>query len=685
MPTLNRPVYSKEIDALRAIAVLAVVFYHFKFELFSGGFVGVDVFFVISGYLITYIMFNLCNGNLNFFEFYSRRILRIFPALIVMLGVVLFFSFFIFSPAINKEIAGVSLSQLLFSSNFYLFRITSDYFSQTAEINPFLHTWSLSVEEQFYFIIPAVIFVFSIKLNRNILTVLITLFLASFMLNIIWSNLIAGVRFGNPALWKEGTYGNAAFYFVLARGWEFLAGSIIAYYVFFHNIRISRDWLAELGSGLGLLFLLSSFIYLDASVSFPGYWAILPVLGATLFIICNVSNSTFIGRILGAKPLVFIGLISYSLYLWHWPLWVFVSKFHSLDSSLSKVSLLFVSMGFAYCSYRFVEQPFRRSNFSQVRKLLTIGVACLMLFAVSLWIYLGAWSSPQAQGVDSSRELLINPRRGECHAVRPLEILKAKGLCAFGVSNHLDTLDVIALGDSHLDAVYPVIAEVSSDLELSGQYVSYSSCIAIPGLFVRGDRLRDCYEARDWIINYAISKSIGAVLLVGRWSVYIGDSKEGSSSKHLAVLKGTDFNRESALRSFEISLGNLAKKLDEKNIKLIVMLEVPNHKVDVSESIFAIRQVDRNFGFEASYPTIPVTEYISQQKNIREVLERLSLDNLNLWVVDPKKSLCTFKDCISVDQDGVLMYRDNNHLSVAGSKRLKTLFENIMSRLKDGS
>jgi len=334
--------YRAEIDGLRALAVVPVILFHAGFELFSGGFVGVDVFFVISGYLITTILIeDIENQRFSIVNFYERRARRILPALYTVAATSTIASSFILYPEYLISFAKSLVSTPLFSANFY-FWSERGYFGESSELKPLIHFWSLAVEGQFYIVFPIFLLVLS-KCKRLFYSLLIfgmTISLAS-------SYFVTKIHF------------DTAFYFPFTRAWELLAGSVAALLVknhfYVHNVSV-----AEVFSSIGLSLIFYSCLSFDNSTPFPGFYAAVPVLGTFLFVI-SASATHYVKKLFSFKPIVFIGLLSYSLYLWHQPIFALARHLEVFESNLIAIALATVL--FSYITYRYVETPFRNKLF----------------------------------------------------------------------------------------------------------------------------------------------------------------------------------------------------------------------------------------------------------------------------------------------------------------------------------
>jgi peptidoglycan/LPS O-acetylase OafA/YrhL len=357
--------YRPEIDGLRALAVLPVIFFHAGFELLEGGFVGVDVFFVISGYLITAILYReIQGGTFTLARFYERRIRRLYPALTLVTFACLPFAWLWLLPSDFRQFLHSMAAIQVFASNIYFWQ-EMGYFSTAAELTPLLHTWSLAVEEQFYVVFPlALILLRSVR--RHLLMVLIGLALAaSLMLAEHWST----------------RHPEAAFFLLPTRAWELLTGSMLA--LLMERWRPARNALSEILALAGVAMILFAIFTFHNRTPFPGFLALLPV-GGTALVIAFAQRDTLVARFLSLRPLIFIGLLSYSAYLWHQPLFAFTRiRFHSSMGVPLYLLLIILTFVLAYLSWRFVETPFRKGFRVPRRVLLRTTVLASSLLFVS--------------------------------------------------------------------------------------------------------------------------------------------------------------------------------------------------------------------------------------------------------------------------------------------------------------
>ena len=341
--------YRREIDGLRAVAVLPVLFFHAGFSIFAGGFIGVDIFFVISGYLITSILLKEMRvKNFSLLNFYERRARRILPPLFLVMLCCIPAAFFLMVPNQFIDFSESLAATSLFSSNF-LFWSESGYFAGPSDLKPLLHTWSLAVEEQYYLLFPLFLMITWPLGFKKTVTILIFLALCSLGFAHYISSIAPGFNF----------------YVLPSRGWELLIGAFAAYFLINKpvNYKISSKFLNEAMGIFGLLLIIISIILFDESTPFPSLWSLIPTLG-TVFIILFASPRTLVGKLLGAKVLVSLGLISYGAYLWHQPIFAFARIYkHELLTTSHYIAFIVISFFLAFISWKYVENYFRNKSF----------------------------------------------------------------------------------------------------------------------------------------------------------------------------------------------------------------------------------------------------------------------------------------------------------------------------------
>ena len=365
--------YRPEIDGLRAVAVTAVIIYHaqvnfFGHQLFGGGFIGVDIFFVISGYLITSIVLNelLTKGSFSFKYFYERRIRRILPVLLFVMLASLPFAWIYLFPSSLIDFSKSILYSIGFGSNFYFHYSGQEYGSLNGLFKPFLHTWSLSVEEQYYIFFP-IILLFTYKYIRKYL---IHILIIGFVISLLLAD------------WTSKNYSSISFYFLHTRMWELLAGSLLAYFESKFGRSNKFKILNFVSPFAGLILIGYSFLYFYDGMSHPSFYTLLPIIGVCLIIWFSNKNE-LITKILSTKLFVGVGLISYSLYLWHYPIFSFVKISGMVSGNImGKLSLIPIILILSVSSYYLIERPFRNKKYI-FKKVLIFIVFILSILLIS--------------------------------------------------------------------------------------------------------------------------------------------------------------------------------------------------------------------------------------------------------------------------------------------------------------
>ena len=472
--------YRKEIDGLRAIAVIPVVFFHAGITSFSGGYVGVDVFFVISGYLITsLIVAEKEKEEFSIINFYERRARRILPALFFMSLVCVPFSFLLMSPSQLKEFSDSLISIPLFVSNF-VFWGESGYFSSAAEEKPLLHTWSLAVEEQYYLLFPIFILIFW-KLKREILiSIIFIISVLSILLAQFGSNLASQPPFYDE-VFRYNAIPDFAFFLAPTRAWELLFGSLTAFFLL--KERKNKFFVNQILSLTGMLMIIFSIVAFDSSTPFPGFSALIPVLG-TILIIIYAKEETLIYKLLSLRPLVFFGLISYSIYLWHQPLFAF-TRLSSINSPsvITYVILSLISFFLGWLSWKYIEAPFRKKDF-YTRKQIFLSSLIVGLFIISIGV-IGVSSNGFIERFNQKELKAIQPEKfsnSVCKWTSPIEEYPNLEFCEFGDLNSLKR-SIVLYGDSHADSLTSSLDKTLKEKKIKGIKIINSYCEPIVGFY----------------------------------------------------------------------------------------------------------------------------------------------------------------------------------------------------------
>ncbi|KZZ15136.1 hypothetical protein A3750_12120, partial [Oleiphilus sp. HI0079] len=543
--------YRKEIDGLRALAIIPVLLFHAGIPGFSGGFVGVDVFFVISGYLIGgQILFALENKSFSFAEFYFRRARRILPVFLFVLIVCSIAAWVLLHPVALVEFSWNAIASVGFSSNIALW-MQSGYFDSAAEFKPLLHTWSLSIEEQFYLLAPVTLVLIH-RIRKNALfSLVLALTLFSFF----------------AAIWASKKYSSESFYFLPTRAWELFVGVLVAMKASSKTGSYSFTWFEECLGVLGLLLVIGSFLLLSTTVAFPGVATLFPVLGTAMIILYG--HNGVVKAILSARLLVFIGLISFSLYLWHQPVLAF-SRYWSQDAL--SINHLVILMGFcfvlAFLSWSFIEKPFRYSKRLSRRTIMDSLVLGSVLVVGFGFLAIKTEGVPARYGAEilkiDAAIADINPLTPYCHVGRGVPSKHPIPGCEKYLSG--ETFDVLVMGDSHSNAISYALQERLSQAGVSSYAISYSSCIGITGFYPPNAKNIDCHKHNQTLIEYARSVGAESVLITSSFlGYYLNGSNLVFEGRPLDVIErfGDEVDTESArkqrvLKRMELELTKLA-------------------------------------------------------------------------------------------------------------------------------
>lgn len=490
--------WRSDIDGLRAISVIAVILYHYQLlPLMSGGFVGVDVFFVISGYLITAIIVReVSEGRFSFLDFYDRRVRRILPAALATVFFTLLAGYFILLPSSYAVLGETSAYAALGLANFY-FLWNTDYFDAAAEMQPLLHMWSLAVEEQFYLFWPILILLVHKCFGRAPKA------LPAFLLAAV----VVGFA---VAVWVVSKDSKTGFYMIHARAWELALGGLLVYAPL-----ISRRMIAEIMSLMGMVLVLGSMFLLNTKMTFPGLNALYPCLGAAL-LLWPKSASTWMARALSLAPMVFIGKISFSLYLVHWPLVVLyrhygTGRMPGLIEALMLVALCFV---LAYLCWRFVEQPFRKPRKGQVFNVSMGAAVMCSVVAVSLAVLhlkgLPERLPPEARALEAfTKRSLVGPNYRDCWTSSQGSIRKLPVERCLKLSK--DKVNVLLLGDSHMMHFSKAIRDAYPDVNFL--QITTGACSPILPAKAGVCRHYTSYALKKFIVE----NKVDAIVFSGRW------------------------------------------------------------------------------------------------------------------------------------------------------------------------
>ncbi|MEO1035308.1 MAG: acyltransferase family protein [Pseudomonadota bacterium] len=663
--------YRPEVDGLRALAVIPVILFHAGFVQFSGGFVGVDVFFVISGYLITSIIAGeLAEDRFSLIHFYERRARRILPALVLVIIATLPFAWFWLMPADMRDFMQSIVAAATFSSNI-LFWFESGYFDTAAELKPLLHTWSLAVEEQYYILFPLLLMLAWPLGKRRVVILLTVLFVGSFGL----------------ASWASVEHPDFAFYWLPTRAWQLLIGVMAALYLGRRAFAAAPRWLAELAAAGGLALILCAVFVFDEHTRWPGALALVPTVG-TVLVILYARPGTVGHRLLASKIPVGIGLVSYSAYLWHVPIFALFRHRSLAEPDLTAMAALCVlSLALAYLSWRFVEVPFRNKRLISRPVIFTFaGVACSALMAVGITGHVTAgWSSrlaPEIAELGSIRRAHFKQRDdGGCNQYRKDTDL---GGCVWGA----DVTPKFALiGDSHASTVVAALADLFAQQGISFVQYTKNGC-PLAQDFVASDNRR-CQRFRQNVLSDLDARGITHAIVLSQWSHYLyGDERyengvggiEARPRVRYSVLGlGFDADAEqrrlAILRAYEAAIVDL----EVRGIRTIIVGPIPEHAWDVPTQLAKQRWLDPT---RPELAALPNEVYEQRHATFGEMLAAMA-ERASVNVIDPYPVFCREAPagCASVRQGSVLYY-DDDHLSNDGASLLVAAMRDDIRRAR---
>ncbi|MGB0968532.1 MAG: acyltransferase family protein [Halocynthiibacter sp.] len=666
--------YRTEIDGLRAISVLAVILFHAKFSFISGGLAGVDVFFVISGYLIGgQILKELEAGQFNYRYFYARRARRILPALFAAILASSLVGYFVLLQNDYRYFFGAAFSSLMSISNFW-FMDQIDYFNPEAALSPLVHTWSLGVEEQFYLFTPIVLSLAWFRCRRFLPLILITLVLASLALMLVLIDTA-------PAF---------TFYMLPTRAWELFAGILVA-------VAIGQPWWIACRSRhgllglLGLLILLSGLILTPQGVVWPGLWTTVPVVG-TLLVLLFGQSDTATKTILSSAPMRFIGLISYSAYLWHQPVISFLEYTKRMPTTaLGRALVVLFVFGLAAVSWRIIEQPFRKGVASGWWGKAVLITSAIAIFVIALGgsITKGYPSRIPQQITEFVRNAQVTgPYNKPCLLSRSqvAEVDIAQG-CIIGPA----TEPTVALwGDSHAAATSDALAASLAQSGETLQTFMLSSCLPIPRLLNHSQsRQEQCPAFNARVEDHIIaSDSIETVILFATWDSYFLRDGHPNMFGYVDADGFYAYPEQGAenmpegdrIEGIQAAFERLITRLADAGKTIIVLHSVPRPNVDIPRFFARLAWAGDGFPDNSGYPV----EYFNDQTSLsRRIIDGLAVEGQggagSVIVVDPAEILCDDALCYVI-KDGVVLFSDGNHPSMMGSLLYSDLITSAIER-----
>ena len=602
--------YRAEIDGLRAIAVVPVILFHAGIEPFTGGFIGVDVFFVISGYLITTLLVNdIENNKFSIIKFYERRARRILPAMFFVMLFCIPFALQWMTPDQLKDFSLSIVAVSLFISNLFFWR-ESEYFSTASEQKPMLHTWSLAVEEQYYLLFP-IFLIFFWRFGKN---------------RVFWIIVILSAISLMISEWGWRNQPKASFYLAPTRAWELFAGSIAAFILGMRHIK-GNNFLSLVGLG-GILF---SIVYYNESTPFPSFHTLVPVLGTVLIILFS-NKETFVAKLLSTKVLVSLGLISYSTYLWHQPLFAFarIRFFDELEMGLGTSLLIFaLSIFLGYLTWRFIEKPFRKSEIKAFEVSRTIFVLASLgtLFFVSFGIGTNKyWAKKGYEGEHFNAGCRFSPR---------------------GCFENLDATKKVALwGDSYANMFSQSLGKKLNADGISLSTYVLNSCPALIGATrnnSQNDFNMECSAFNEMAFSEISKHKFNIVIINNAYNWYF-NGKNDDGSPILIYPPGEDL----------ISSWQRTIKLLSKVTELVIFV-TPHPTIEDFNKKLKLLKFSGIRDFSSNY------EKIYQLREL--MISAVQSGPKNILEINGLEWFCKESDCRILDDDWNTVLFDGSHLS----------------------
>lgn len=646
--------YRTDIDGLRALAVVPVILFHAGFNTFSGGFIGVDVFFVISGYLITGVIWReIVQKEFALLVFYERRARRILPALFAMIAATMVAGWFLLTVAPLQSLANSTFTTVFSISNVYFWRQTG-YFAGASELFPLLHTWSLGVEEQFYIFVPLLLLAVARFGRYAMIATLALIVVVSFSL----------------CVWASYRYPSPNFFLIPTRAWELGIGGLLAVV----KLPLPRAAVRHCVGVVGVSMILAAVFLFDKNTVFPGLSALLPCFGTVLLIwvgmsqprVADAPSQGLVTQFLATRPMVSIGLISYSLYLWHWPVFVYLRHLTArtdLEWQWSFFGIL-LSTVLAVVSWRFIEQPFRNRTAMGQRTIAifsiggTLGLATIALI-ISFALKGAPFRIPEdaRQIADAREDFNLS-----CMETNPFREDFSVSDCRIGSA----TLEpnFILMGDSHAAALRPAIAVWARQAGRSGYLQSFNSCPPVGGATFgtnKGTSYSKCDQHAREAFKFALSNpGIDTIVITAYWEGYLrrNDAVPQASTQGLFTHPHTDQSIEASQEIFFQGVADVVRMLRDADKKVVIVHDLPKLPTNIpwsnSQKIMARQTLTTHFKFDNEIGFYDRIEAMAVREGARSI--RLS------------ELICeSGPDKCRILMGNISLYKDNNHLSKSGA------------------
>lgn len=646
MPKLDK--YRPDIDGLRAIAVLGVVLYHACPGALPGGYVGVDIFFVISGYLITQILYDkMQTRSFSLLDFYVRRIKRIAPAFFFVITVVLFAGFFIISPSAYLGLSQSAAFAVAAVPNIYFNLNTGGYFDSSTDQMPLLHTWSLGVEEQFYFVFPWILFLSTyVGLGRK---------------GTIYFLILLGVLSFGFCVGKISSDPSDCFYLLPYRAWELLLGSLLAIWAPVVSKRGASNALGVVGAAM----IAFPMMFYSKQTLFPGAAALAPCAGAALVIAAGQVREGMSRRFLSSQPLVKIGLISFSVYLWHWPIIAFMNYFSTIGvsdlGSVGRIMVALCSLPLGYLSWKFVECPFRKEATSRANVYLSFAAASSMVFTFSAFAYLtDGFGQIRSEGTKAAAVSVVDVSpRWKIDLGLSSPPLSARDANIYGDSTK--TPRIAVWGDSHAYNLMDLLERQGTALGFSFRFYGRTASVPLVGIQVYG---KERSEYNNEVLSIIEGdQNVDTVVMFARWSLptrgFTGALGPAEKDKPVGPLMekadGSMLSVGEADAAFEVAVQSTIGRLRAAHKRVVLIYPWPETGYNIPNWVSHELSVGRT---PEIFPAATELVFFERQATVLRVFDNLS--DRDVLKVKPHELLIVANG-IRIVSNGECLYADDNH------------------------
>jgi peptidoglycan/LPS O-acetylase OafA/YrhL len=649
--------YRPEIDGLRAIAIIPILMFHFGYSIFSGGFTGVDIFFVISGYLITSIISNkLTQNNFTFHDFYLRRAKRILPLLFLVLFTCVPFAWLLMLPSELSDFGQSLLHAASFTANIH-FRHSANYFAANSDQIPLLHIWSLAVEEQFYLVFPFILIILNKRHSDPTKTFLIIL--------------IASLAI---CIWASHHAPSKNFYWLPPRAWEFMFGAIA--FTLEKKLNLTKP-LNQVVSFLGLMLIFYGIFEINDQMPFPGIYALIPVMG-TFLLITFAKPESIITNILSISPIRFIGKISYSLYLWHFPVLVFSNFLHlRYATTINPIFLILTTLILSILSYLYIENPFRSQKYSNNKTVIALTGAflILMLLGYSLKHFTSFYKKYNVQQIEFLEKISQKsqvPGFDECN-IRSIE-----KPCS--INSNSNNSQAVLVGDSHAFTIFHSLGQelqkknIGLTLQLKG---NCPPLITDDKHYLSNKCLAREKEVFQKILN---DQDIETIIIFARWNWYMegtpfNNGKGGVGEKYNDFLKNDYSTLDERHALFQVLYKSTFNQLEKSGKKVIIVNTVPEPGWNVPKQILSSLYSNKDY----NDTFFDYKEFRKRNYNVDQLLEQYRFNKANIKIYDPSNSFCnSIQSICNLTLNKIPLYMDDNHVSDLGSSLIAEGIANLM-------